>query len=532
MKVVYNNKADCLYKFINESELTDCSFLAERCSKDNLNEILRLMPEVTVTEIRHCTDGKFEEPDHNTIVNLPEYYVIKLDEKMDEQITAHLKVFLPVKWNERFMGMTGAASYTEFSPIATAHTNIISWPIALVNGFACATTDGGIGVSLDFKWGFNEDGSVQENRIDSWNLKALHDMTMIAKVLVTILYGKAPVKSYIQGGSGGGKQVLAEVQNYPDDYDGFWADGPALDYYRIAFTSIWPQVVMLNEDHIVRTGKFKAAYKKALEVWGYKPYVFDSKTLASRRFLQTLAGLETEDGVITEEDINVMAKIWDGPRDRSGIQMAAGFGPNLISWQCNEHPFGYIHFDENGEMVPFIIAIQTLRWFVHDPDWDWKSLTYDEYERIFHESFEQYGRISMLDADLREFAAKGKKLIITHGTSDNMVPFQDSLDYYEDALEYFGSEQEMNHHFMMFMPEGAGHVVFNWDGANVTTAGTMKVLMDWVEKNEAPIAIETACYDFETETIYNRGVVEPFNDWQYHKYIEKKKMCISDLLAK
>ena len=54
-----------------------------------------------------------------------------------------------------------------------------------------------------------------------------HEMTVKAKAMVNAYYGSAPKYSYWNGCSTGGRQGLAEVQRYPNDFDGVIAGAQA-----------------------------------------------------------------------------------------------------------------------------------------------------------------------------------------------------------------------------------------------------------------------------------------------------------------
>jgi feruloyl esterase len=62
-------------------------------------------------------------------------------------------------------------------------------------------------------------------RVD-YEHRAVHLTAQAAKALVARFYGQAPSRSYYLGCSGGGRQALKEMQNYPGDYDGVVAGAP------------------------------------------------------------------------------------------------------------------------------------------------------------------------------------------------------------------------------------------------------------------------------------------------------------------
>lgn len=52
-------------------------------------------------------------------------------------------------------------------------------------------------------------------------------MTVFGKAVAQILHDRPVKYAYMNGGSGGGRQSMAEAQEFPEDYDGIWACCPA-----------------------------------------------------------------------------------------------------------------------------------------------------------------------------------------------------------------------------------------------------------------------------------------------------------------
>ncbi len=83
--------------------------------------------------------------------------------------------------------------------------------------------------------------------IEDFAYRSLHEMTVKAKALIEVFYGRAPQYSYWNGCSTGGRQGLMEAQRFPDDYDGILAGAPAINWDRFIPAELWPQVVMQQD---------------------------------------------------------------------------------------------------------------------------------------------------------------------------------------------------------------------------------------------------------------------------------------------
>lgn len=154
----------------------------------------------------------------NRIRNLPPYCEVTIDVSTGRH-TQTIIIWSPFAWNDRFAGTAGGGTCTGGrGQINTPNNTQRGWTMgyALINGFTCATTDSGNQGSCD-KWG--RDRECLEN----WSYRGTHNMTIFGKAVAEILHGRPVRYSYMNGGSGGGRQSLAEAQFYPNDYDGIWA---------------------------------------------------------------------------------------------------------------------------------------------------------------------------------------------------------------------------------------------------------------------------------------------------------------------
>ena len=341
----------------------------------------------------------------------------------------------------------------------------------------------------------------------NWAYTGTHHMTEMAKAVVEAVYGKPIYKSYMHGTSGGGRQAVVEAVHFPEDYDGLWADGPLYDYYNLMFALLWAPVVVHNEPHHVSLEKYKAAniLARMEDFTATEPYSPDSANW--QRFLASLPGTRTKDGPITEEDLKVMVRMWNGPVLMDGSSITYGFGPEIVQWPVGPRKFGYLKTHEDGSLsiVPF--ALQFIRWLTRDPDYDINQCSYEEFDRIYRDHKDEFADYSFYDADLTAYAARGGKLIITHGTGDHVVPNQITRDFYQKALAYFPSEKALSETLRIFMSERTGHALFDWSGPNVKNSSAWPALMNWVEKGQAPDKLQTLEYNFVDDCVIRQDEV-------------------------
>ena len=508
-----------LYHWVHTEDLEEVDCIHSRVNRtfirkmlDGLKEEIPELQGVNLVSVDYYNHD-YQENGTPTLTNLLPFYRVQLNKPLDSEHTTRITVWLPVKWNARFIGLAGTGASTDCAWRQAIGTNILTWPLAVNNGFACASTDGGLGGPDNFEWGFCKDGSLNRAQIDSWCHRATHEMTVIGKLIVQGLYDEIPEKCYMHGTSGGGRQAMEEVQRYPKDYDGVWADSPAMDYNRLNFSALWAAIVMNNEGHTIPLVKFQTVYD-----WMLGRYSKNGEYIAGLKQSwipkkEELCGLITPVGAVTEEDYRIMRKIWEGPVCADGSRMGYGFGPEIIQWPYDSHPYGYLQFNEAGDPILMAPAEQAMRWYTGDPDWDWKTCSYEDFEKIYHRAEQEFSEIAAYNPDLTAFVEKGGKLLITHGSGDPVIPWRICTEYYRQALQHFEDEEQMNESVCLFLQPGAGHSTLGWAGPTICNSVGMAALMDWVENGNAPRIILTVKYDIYTDTIRDQFASQRFNMW-------------------
>ena len=498
-----------IYNWINAKEYPIAGGLRNRCNLSVVRQALEPFPDMFPVEVRFVPAGTWKEREKPLLDNVQAFYFIRIKEFLSGNHVADLRIFLPVRWNRRFMGIAGAGTNMETDWDKEQTTNLTSWPMAVRNGFACVVYNGATGMFVDNRWGF-KNGDLDWQMINNWAFQGTHKMTVTAKAVVEACYGESIYKSYMHGTSGGGRQIILEAEQFPEDYDGLWADGPLYDFYNLMFSCLWTALVYYNEPHKVALDKFKAAHllsRKCKALTG-KPY--DLRDPSWQNFAAGLAGTVTEAGEITVDDLKVMLKVWNGPVLSDGTRVTYGFGPEIIQWPVGYRPFGYMKLHEDGTITNIPFALQFLRWLIRNPEWDYSKCSYEEYERIYRDHKEEFRDFAFYGADLRRFAERGGKLMITHGTGDQVAPNQLTRDYYRKALKYFGTEEELKKTLRVFYPEHGGHALYDWDGPNVTNASGFTALMNWVEKDIPPERLRTINYDFKEDQLIRESAVEVY----------------------
>ena len=107
---------------------------------------------------------------------------------------------------------------------------------ALTQGYATLGGDTGHQTATpeDLLWGVDH-----PERIIDWGSRSIHAIAGPGKRIAAALGGKPPRRAYFYGCSTGGHQGYAEIQRYPQDFDGVIAGAPGNNRLRLTAGFLW-----------------------------------------------------------------------------------------------------------------------------------------------------------------------------------------------------------------------------------------------------------------------------------------------------
>jgi hypothetical protein len=121
----------------------------------------------------------------------------------------------------------------------------------------------------------------------------------------------------------------------------------------------------------------------------------------------------------------------------------------------------------------------------------WKSLSYQQLADARQAGLamqDPFARIDTDDPDLTAFRDRGGKMILYHGLSDNLIPPQGSMNYYQRVLDTMGGTASVQTFFRMYLVPGMAHGFENGT-ANPDARPPLRDhdvlyrrLTDWVER--------------------------------------------------
>jgi hypothetical protein len=385
-------------------------------------------------------------------------------------------------WNGRFLGIGGGG----FSGGSAASVN---QPVAL--GYASGSTDTGHdGGSGSFALDAN--GRLNWQLIRDNAHVGIHEMTVTGKALTQAMYGAAPKYSYFNGCSTGGRQGLMEAQRYPQDYNGIVAGAPAINWTRFIPQELWGAVAMNTAGDPIPACKLAAATAAAIAacdaIDGVKDGVIEDPKRCNydpKPLIGTSAG---DCGSFTEADVNLIRKLWEGPRREDGSFLWYGLvrGADLSAlWGSRGTPL---------KPQLFGISLDWFRYFLaQNPQLDGTTITQAAYERFWDQSMEEYGAVIGTDnPDLTAFRDRGGKAILWHGWADQLITPEGTIDYYTRVQEKMGGAKKTSEFARLFMAPGIGHC---GGGAGPAPYGQLDALLSWVEDGKAPVTLTAARRD-------------------------------------
>ena len=350
---------------------------------------------------------------------------------------------------------------------------------------AVAATDDGHQSSVENPFDTTWAASDQKAR-DDYFFRAPHALSKVSKHIIKVFYGKAPVRSYFNGCSNGGREGLLLAQRYPRDFDGVIAAAPGAYYTALIGYQAWIARNTIPNDKIFVLHDAVMAACDGLDglvdgqIEDPRLCRFDPGTLAGR---------------LTEDEIARVRRLYAGPSD-GGVRLYPGGQPygSEISWTFWLNPSPGL-----GRGIAAELADNGLKHLVYPIGKPHSSLESFEFTvRAFRQLVPETVKANSLSLDLREFRRAGGKLIIWHGAGDQGIPFEGTLDYWQRLTG--GRDADWA---KLFIVPSMWHCA---GGDTLTEFDPFRALVSWVEGGRAPSRIIAEGRDSEGDVVRTRPV--------------------------
>lgn len=376
------------------------------------------------------------------------------------------ELWLPAdNWNGRYMqtGNGGAAGVIIYASLAEP----------LSRGYAVANTDTGHrGSGGDFSW-----AAGKPEQLVDYQYRAVRELTVAGKTITAVRYGKAPERSYWLGCSTGGRQGLLEAQRYPADYDAIIAGAPANNFMPLMALSIHIQN-NLGPDGI---GVDKVALLKegAIAACDAADGVMDRVITEPDKCGFDPASIECHEGqsgqCLEPGEVLAARRIYAGVVGTDGRVLMPGTGRGsepVWAWYASPQ---------------FTIGASYFRHVVFD-DARWDPAGFDVETTLARAERADGGAMGAMDPDLAAFIGHGGKLILYHGATDGLIPYGNTVNYYESVVGELG-EDAVRDSVRFYLVPGMDHCA-GGDGAFIVD--WLSAMEDWVERGQAPGVLDAA----------------------------------------
>jgi feruloyl esterase len=379
----------------------------------------------------------------------------------------------PARWNGRMLGAgvggdAGVFNYADMSR-------------RIAQGFATVTTDSGHKAS-QAHWMRDP-----KARVD-YEHRAVHLTALAAKRLATAYYAKAPNHSYFLGCSGGGRQALKELQDYPADYDGIVAGAPGPYMPLISVRMLYFSLLQKRDPAAALTDLDWALYERRTiaacdKLDGVADGIMEDPRACGFRPRALLCKPGQASDCLSAAKIATLEAIVGPLPDEQGRPMDRGLLPGVRT--------------RPGPPSPLLRAMWADAAY-DNPDWDETSFQRTRDLALINTTMPELRADSVAIAP---FLARGGKAIVYQGWQDPSVIAGPTIDYYQRLGAANGGAAKLARAVRLFMVPGMYHCSggpgadsFGGSGhANPSTDPARDMLwavIAWVEQGRAPERIE------------------------------------------
>jgi feruloyl esterase len=376
-----------------------------------------------------------------------------------------VEVWLPQSgWNGKLEaagngGLGGAIAYPALAAAVKA-------------GYAAAGTDTGhVGGNADFVAGHHE-------KLVDFAYRAIHEMTVTAKTIVSARYDARPKRSYFNSCSTGGRQALIEAQRYPEDFDGIVAGDASWDQMRLYAARVALNVY-INRDPAAAMpiAKLPMIHKAVLDACdaldGVKDGVIEDPARCRFDYGSLVCAGDDRPDCLTRPQLDSVKAMASPIVDhRTGAVLHPG----------RYYPGSELGWNAVGGPTPSGESLEGMTKIVFKPGWDYRTIRVpDDVERAVKADD---GLLFGGDPDVSRFFARGGKLLMYHGWADPLVTPDTSLIMYKRINDAVGSPAARA--LALFMVPGMNHCQ---GGPGTDVFDKVAAIDQWVESGTKPQSI-------------------------------------------
>lgn len=406
---------------------------------------------------------------------------------------------LPRDWNGRFFYQGNGGLDGLIPPAVGAVSGGGPLTHALAQGFAVISSDAGHSVKQLPLFGLDP-----QARLD-YGYQAVAKLTPMAKALIAAAYGKGPERSYIGGGSNGGRHVLVAAARLPQEYDGYLASAPGLNLPKAAVAQL------AGAQQFARVASDPKDLGTALNA--------AERALLARRILARCDALDgAADGLVEDVEAcrgafdlmrdvpscpgsrdgscltppqkTAIANVYAGARDGLGQRLYSGFpfDPGLTYPDWADWKFKYSVTNRDPVAMGFVFSVPPA-----EPAMLKDTLGYALAFNLDRDAPKIFARNATFTESAMDFMTppmatrlhalreRGAKLLVLHGNADPVFSVDDTAAWYDGLRAEHGRGTADFARF--FRVPGMGHVR---GGPATDQFDALSALVAWVEQGRTP----------------------------------------------
>lgn len=431
------------------------------------------LPQTTITGATVVPAGPFVQPGGRGGARrgaapqeaepIPEHcrVTMVLEPTTDSHINVEL--WMPTQnWNGRFMAVGNGG-------FAGAIQGYADMQVALRRGYATAATDAGHSAT-DGPGGMF--GLGHPEKIVDFAYRAVHEMTVKSKQVVDDFYGRAPLFSYFNGCSTGGRQAVMAAQRYPDDFDGIIAGALANRHIHQHTAGVARSIrLSRHPEEELPAEKAKLVNDTVMNACDTLKEGFLNNPRQCKVSFSKLACTGADSSsCLTLPQLRTVETFYGGVKNSKGELIFSG--------QAIGNPIPALR----GATGTPVGGYDTVRiWGFQDAHYDWKAFDLDRDMPIIDK---KVGFVDAVDPDLRKFKGHGGKLLLYAGWRDTTITPENTVMYYDSVVKEMSGDQR--DFVRLFMVPGMAHCR-GGDGPN--TFDAIAAMEQWREKSTTPAQI-------------------------------------------
>jgi len=389
---------------------------------------------------------------------------------------------LPERWNGKVLGIGGGG--------AAGNVTIQAAAPALSRGYAVIQNDLGHASTSGTDWSFalKAPGQPNAEAIIDFGHRATHLATVVGKALVSRFYGRAAQRAYWQGCSAGGRQGLAEVQRYPDDYDGVIAGAPvhAVRYFSTVVLRV--QAFHKHPGSNLLPAHATLIQNAVLAACDAKDGVRDGVVTDPRTCTWDPGKLQCKSvpsaSCLTRAQVQTVRRIYSGTKTRDGrFAMIPLLRGGESQWE--------LRMIGNAKMPRGVNAVLGASFVAHvvkhDPSYD--PMTFDPERDIAPMGTGLAQHVFQEETDISAFLGRGGKLLLWHGFNDPGPSPLSTIEYFDAVQRRVPAAKDG---VRLFLAPGVLHCR---GGAGPDRFDALTALDEWVENGTPPASIVATTAD-------------------------------------